>query len=143
MKTYSVPLKQRLIILTLLVWPFAYLGWSSIGIFFPLVAWMIWGDWRVVEVNSACIRFRTFWFWRWREVEWSSVSQTDYVGIDTASLHLSDGRSMLVSYGGLMASERLDVAGWIDHCCRSGQGRVNQSSSRAIENVRSDFGVSR
>jgi len=97
----------------------------------------------VVEVNSACIRFRTFWFWRWREVEWSSVSQTDYVGIDTASLHLSDGRSMLVSYGGLMASERLDVAGWIDHCCRSGQGRVNQSSSRAIENVRSDFGVSR
>jgi hypothetical protein len=131
-KTYSIPFNQRLIILTILVWPYAYLGWSALGILFPLATWMIWGNWGVVEVNTTCIRFRSSWSWRWCEVEWSSISQTDYVGIDTASLHLSDGRRMLVSYCGLPDSERLEVAGWIDHYSRSDHGLKNQLSSSAI-----------
>ena len=132
MKAYSIPFNQRLIVLTLLVWPFAYLGWSALGILFPLATWVIWGNWRVVEIDTTCIRFRSFWSWRWNEVEWSSVSQTDFVGIDTASLHLSDGRRMLVSYSGLPDSERLEVAGWIDHYSRSDHGLKNQLSSSAI-----------
>ena len=131
MKAYGVPFQQRLMILAVLGFPFAFQGGKALAVFFPLAMWMIWGDWRVVQVNHQALRFRSSWFGGWREVSWGQVDRALWVGFDTACLHLSDGESVTVSYAGLSDSERSEVAGWINHCCWSGLERVGPS--RVIE----------
>ncbi len=124
MKEYSIPFEQRMVILSVLGLPFLFREELALAIFLPLAAWMIWGDWRVIQVDREKLYFRAGWFSGWCEVDWVMVEKAEWVGFDNASLSLSDGKQYLVSYSGLSDADRSEVAGWIHHCCRSGLRRA-------------------
>ena len=131
MKEYSIPFEKRFVILVVLGSPFLFKLEFALAIFLPLAAWMIWGDWREIQVNREKLRFRTFWFGTWHELDWNIVDKADWVGFDTASLSLSDGKQCLVSYAGLSDADRSEVSGWINHCCPSGLRRVSSNKEMA------------
>lgn len=129
MKEYVFPFNQRVLILSVLGLPFLFQNTTAIGLFLPLAAWMVWGDWRVIQVNQNKIRFRSsFWFGKWREVAWMDVKQADWVAFDTASLSLNDDERVTVSFGGLNDRDRSEVAGWLNEHCRTGLRRVADPS---------------
>ena len=133
MKAYEVPFPTRMLILSTLGLPFLFQTKTALAVFLPLAAWMVWGDWRVILVNQAKIRFRTSWFGAWQEVDWSNVSRADWVAFDTASLSLDSGQQITVPFGGLSDQDRSEAAGWLNQYCRTGLRKIPEVSEQPAE----------
>ena len=131
MKEYTVPFSKRMMILTVMGWPLLMYGGVALGLFMPFAVWLLWGDWRVVQVNGDKIQFRSSWFGRWCEVAWCDVTRADWVGYDTAAIRVADARQYVVRFGGLSDADRREVAGWLHYHCPHGL-RCSPSSGDSL-----------